>query len=326
MASKLTESPIKTVIFTIIFILGLGLLWLVRDIIVLLFICFVAMESLNPTINRLEKIKIPRSIAIFLVYILVISLFSFIIAGIVPILVNQTGELMRILPSTINNINLFGFSAIDLSSQFKIIETIPTEIAKAVVSLVSNLFSAFVVLVITFYLLLERRRLNTVVSRFTSNQKTQDLILNIFTKLEKRLGNWVNGELILMTIIGVLSYIGYTVLGLPYAVPLAIIAGMLEIVPNIGPIITSVIAILVGLTVSPTVAFLTVILSIIVHQSENNFITPGVMKEAIGLNPIITILAIATGAKLGGIAGALLAVPIYLTLETIITTVWKNKK
>jgi predicted PurR-regulated permease PerM len=283
------------------------------------------MESLHPTINKLQKYNIPRPIAIILIYILVISLFSFTIAGIIPILLSQTGELIRVLPSTINNLNIFGFSAVDLSSQFKILETIPNQVAQAVLSLVSNIFSAFVILVITFYLLLERPKLANHCSRLTKNPNIKDLIVQFFCALELKMGNWVNGELILMTIIGLMSYVGYSLLGLPYALPLAIIAGILEIVPNIGPIITSVIAILIGLTVSPFVAFLTVLLSIFVHQSENNFITPKIMKEAIGLNPVITILTIATGAKLAGIGGALLSVPLYLTLETIITTVWKKK-
>jgi len=326
MKPQRVEISYKTIVFTVLFLLGLFVLWSIRDILILLFICFVSMEALNPTVTKLEKYKIPRPAAIILIYVIVIAVFVVTIAGIVPILIDQTSELIRVLPSAIQNVNLYGLTAIDLSSQLKILESIPAQVTSLVISTVSNLFSGFVVLVITFYLLLERQYLDKHSRRISSDTKTHTLIAETLTRLEKRLGNWVNGELILMTVIGLMAYLGYLILGLPYAVPLAIMAGMLEIVPNIGPIITTVLAAAVGLTVSPLTALFTVLWGIVIHQSENNFITPKIMKETVGINPIITILTIATGAKLAGIGGALLAVPIYLTIETILTVLWSHKK
>jgi predicted PurR-regulated permease PerM len=128
-----------------------------------------------------------------------------------------------------------------------------------------------------------------------------------------------------MTTIGVLSYIGYLILGLNYALPLAMIAGILEIVPNIGPILTAVIASLVALTISPFTAVLTILFSLLIQQLENNFITPKVMKEAVGLNPIVTIFTIAMGAKLAGIGGAILAVPIFLTIQSVFKVLTEKK-
>lgn len=319
------EISYKTIIFVIVSVLGLALLWSIKDILLLLFICLILMGALNPTVSRIEKLKVPRPAAIILVYILIISVFGLALAGLVPLLKNQTSELLRILPSTLQSIQIFGLSAVDLSSQFKLLESIPGEIAKTVLSLFSNIFSGFVILVITFYLLIERHHLDKYSLKIVGS-KGQLLISKIFNRLEGRLGSWVNGELILMTTVGLLSYIGYLVLGLSYAVPLALIAGLLEIVPNIGPIIAVVLAALVGLTISPWVALLTIVLGIIIQQAENNFLVPRIMKATVGLNPIITILTIATGAKLGGVGGALLAVPVYLTIETVVSVLWQNKK
>ena len=325
MKPQRVEISYKTIVFTVLFLLALTLLWAIRDILLLLFICFVLMEALNPTIAKIEKLKVPRSLAIIIVYVVIVSVLGFALAGLVPLFVNQTSELLRILPSSLQSVQVFGFSAIDLSSQFKLLESIPSEIAKTVLSLFTNLFSGFVILVITFYLILERRHLSKYSSRVTGS-KGQMIIAQIFEQLEDRLGSWVNGELILMTAIGVLSYIGYLILGLNYAIPLALIAGILEIVPNIGPIIATSLAALVGLTISPLTALFAIIWGIVIQQAENNFIVPKIMKAAVGLNPIITIVTIATGAKLGGVGGALLAVPIYLTIETIATILWQNKK
>jgi predicted PurR-regulated permease PerM len=317
------EISYKTIIFTILSILGLLLLWNIRDIILLVFVCFILMEALNPTINKLESLKIPRALAILMVYVVIISIVSLSIAGVVPLLVEQTTGLARTLPNTISNLKIFGTSAIDFSSQFKLLETLPSEIAKTVLSIFSNLFSGFIIMVITFYLLIERRNFARHSLHFFGHD-FKDKIMKILEMLENRLGNWVNGELILMTLIGLFSYVGYLVLGLNYAVPLALIAGILEIVPNIGPIIAAVLAALVGLTVSPLTALLAIIWGIIIQQIENNFITPRVMKAAVGLNPIITILTITIGAKLAGIGGALLAVPVFLTIETVITVLTKK--
>jgi len=325
MKPQKVELTYKTILFTTAFIIILLLLWAIRDIILLFFVCFVLMEALNPTVTKLEKLKIPRPLAIFILYIVIISSFSFILAGIIPILIDQTNGLVRSLPGIINNFKFFGFTAIDLSSQLKIIETIPSEIAKTAFSIFSNILTAVFVLVVTFYLLLERKHLDTH-SYNVGGSKAQKLAKIIFNSLEDRLGMWVNGELILMTVVGLLCYVGYLFLGLNYALPLALMAGLMEIVPNIGPILTTIIAAVVGFSISPLTALLVIIWGIIVQQLENTYIVPKIMKAAVGINPIITIISVAVGGKLGGVVGALLAVPVYITFETIITKIIESKK
>jgi predicted PurR-regulated permease PerM len=128
-----------------------------------------------------------------------------------------------------------------------------------------------------------------------------------------------------MVIVGFLSYFGYFILGLNYAVPLAIVAGILEVIPNIGPTVAAVIAAFVGLTVSPLTAILAIIWGTIVQQLENNFIVPKVMKETIGINPLITLLVLAAGTKIGGITGTLLSIPTYLFIETSLKVLNEEK-
>jgi len=317
------EISYKTIIFTILFLISLVLIWQLRGIFLLLFLCFIFMQALNPTVSRLEKLKIPRFVGILLVYFLILIGISFAAAGIIPVLVEQTTSLIETLPNTISNINFWGIKPIDISSQFKLLENLPSNIATTLFSIFSNIVSVFVFFVLTFYLLIERKNLDKYAVPIFG-QKNQDKVILIMNELEKRLGNWVNAQLFLMLTIGVLSYIGYLVIGLNYVVPLAIIAGLLEIVTNIGPTIATVIAAFVGLTVSPLTALMAIAWGIIVQQLENNFIVPKVMKATIGLNPLVTILLIASGAQLGGVAGAVLAIPTYLTISTIVSVL--NKK
>ena len=320
------EISYKTIIFTILFLVSLALLWQIQSIIVLFFVCFIFAEILNPIVGKLEKFKIPRPLGIVMFYVFLLATISFILIGIVPGLVVQTAGLMTTIPSAINKISFFGYRAsmIDWSSQIQLLQNLPTEIATIAIGFFSNVFSALVIMVVTFYMLIERKNIPHY-SQKLFGERGKEKVVKILTNLELRLGRWIGAELILMAIIGIMSYIGYVILGLNYAIPLALMAGLLEIVPNIGPIVSIFPAALIGLTISPVTALLTIALGIFVHQSEGNLITPKIMKETIGLNPIITIFTIAIGAKLGGIGGALLAVPLYLIIETIIRVFFEKK-
>lgn len=319
MKPQKVEISYKTIIFTVLFLLSLVAVWQLRSLILMCFLCFIFMEGLNPVVTWLQKFKVPRVVAILIVYAFIVAAISFSLAGLIPALVEQSTNLIKALPSLSKNINIWGLNPIDLSSQLKILENLPGNIATTAVSVFSNLISVFVFFVITFYLLLERKNFEKYLIQ-AFGEKNQPKALEIITQLEKRLGSWVSAELFLMLIIGILSYIGYLIIGLNYALPLAIIAGLLELVPNIGPTVAAILAGLFGLTTSPLTAILAVLCGVIVQQLENNFIVPKIMKETVGINPLITILLIASGAKLGGIIGAIIAVPVYIMAEIIIKT------
>ena len=148
--------------------------------------------------------------------------------------------------------------------------------------------------------------------------KSEKKISGIIIKVEKGLGKWVRGQLTLSVIVGVLIYIGLRILGIPFALPLALVAGILEIVPIIGPIVSAIPAVLVGLTIAPVMGLAVAALFLIVQQLENNLIVPMVMSKVVGLQPPIIIIALLIGAKLAGIGGAFLAVPIIVVSKIII--------
>lgn len=325
------EISSKTIVFTICFLLALAFFWQIRDILAMIFISFVLMHAINPLVNQLQKIKIPRVLSIVIVYILVLGVISFCVAGIIPILIEQTTGLINSLPKIAENIKIFNQNSffsennIDLTSQIKALENIPSNIVQIAISIGSNVFSALMIFVITFYLLLEKKNFPKYGDDFFGD-KGKAKFLRIMNNLESSLGSWVSAELLLMTIIGLLSYFGYLALGLKYAVPLAIFAGLLEAIPNIGPIIATLLAGLVGLTVSPLIALFTIIFGILVQQLENSLIVPKIMNKTIGLNPLVTIILIIAGGELAGVSGALLAIPLFLTAQSVIKGLSKDSE
>jgi len=181
-----------------------------------------------------------------------------------------------------------------------------------------------ILLVFAFYFLQERKKIDEYLSSFFVKTE-KERIKMIVNKIEQRLGGWVRGEMLLMSIVGFLSYIGFRLLGIEAALPLAIIAGLLEIIPNIGPTVATVPAVLAGLAISPFHALGALSWGFLVQQVENHLIVPKVMQKAAGVNPLVTLISLSIGYKVAGLAGTLLAVPIFLTLEVIFPEIIRSK-
>ena len=310
----------KTIIFTIFFLIFLWFLFQVREIILIIFVAFVMMAALNPIVDRMEKLQIPRPLAILIIYLAIIGVFSGLVALIIPILVQQTSLLLANLPNIIEKLSFFNFQ-LDLNNYSSQIAKIPGNVFRILAVTFSNFLKFFTFLVITFYLLLERKNLNKHLKFLFAKggeKKAEDFI----KKLEKQIGGWVRGELILMFIVGFLSYLGLLLLDLEFALPLAVLAGFLEIIPNIGPTVSMVPAVIVGLSVSPIMGLTVVVLYFLIQQLENNLIVPKVMQKSVGLHPLVTLIVLMVGLKLGGAFAMILSIPIFLSLKTILKEVF----
>jgi len=312
--AKKIEISYRTIIFTFIFTVAVWFLYQIRSVLLILFISIILTGALNPTVAWLEKRGLPRWLSILTIYLILMALFVVAIAGIVPPLVDQTSKLIETTGNLLSSLDFLGISS-DWTQQ---LGNLPSQILKIALGLASNISTVIFVLVITFYLLLEHKNLDDYLFfLFGSSGKKRagDIIAN----MEGKLGGWVRAELVLMTLIGLISYFGFKILGLRFALPLAILAGLLEVIPNIGPTLAAIPAILVGLIGSPLLALLTAIWCILVQQLENSFIVPKVMQRSIGVNPLVTIIVLAIGFKLAGIMGAVLGIPIYLTIEVFVS-------
>jgi predicted PurR-regulated permease PerM len=244
-------------------------------------------------------------------------------SSLVPPMITQTIHLVDRLPSYIQT--ALPFIQIDPKIFITQIAPFSENVVKVTVSIFSNIVALLTIMVLSIYMLLERKNLEKSLIKYLGEENTRP-VYTIFTKVEERLGVWVRGQIVLGLTIGLLTSIGLMILDIPYILPLAIIAGFLEIVPNIGPVVSGVPAVIIALTISPFIALATVITYFLIQQFENHLIVPLVMKKFVGLPPLVTIVAMLTGAKLAGIGGILLAVPIVVASETVITEWLKMKE
>ncbi|MBI5127276.1 AI-2E family transporter [Candidatus Roizmanbacteria bacterium] len=317
MKSQKIEISSKTVIFTVFFLLGLSILWQIRELIFSLFIAFIISGALKPIVDFLEKRKLHRGLSAFIVYILFLFTIANLFALVLPPLVNEVGHLFKNFPGIVKTTLPQVSPYLDFST---LAQNLPN-LANEAVSLVKGLFSNAIFVTSTlffgFYLLLEKNFIESVLVNFYDDVEAKRINL-IVERAQKRAGVWFWGEIILMSIVGILTYIGLTFIGMKYALALSVLAGLLEVVPTLGPIISTVPAALIGFSTSYKLGLSSIAIYIIVQQLENNLLVPIVMKKVVGLHPIITLMALIIGSKLAGVLGVLLAVPATIFIETIL--------
>lgn len=319
------EISSKTIVFTVFLLIGLKFLWIIKDLILSLFIAVIIVSALKPLVSFLEKKRIPRFIASLIVYLLFLFCIGNAFGLIFPPLIREITHLVRNLPMIIQNSPPYISTFINLDSFGQYIP----EITNKAFDIVKNIFSNALFIVSTlffgFYLLLEENAVKKILLKFYEEEEMR-LVFTVIERVERRLNAWFWGEITLMAVIGVMTFIGLNLIGMKYTLALSVLAGFLEAVPNIGPVISAIPAAIIGFSHSYFLGFANIALYFLIQQFENNLIVPLVMKKAVGLNPIVTLMALIIGGKLAGVLGILLSVPIMLFLETVLIEILGGRK
>lgn len=310
-----------TIVFTCFFLLFLYFLYLISNIIVLVFLAFILMVAINPVSKKIQRLtRMGRIPSILFAYILFVCVLVLFFSLLLPPLVREFIALLQFvnLPPLQEQITQFKFSLTDIGNVAGQIGTSVTAVLAFIGSTFSGIFTLFTLFVISFFLLMERDVLHRKLGWLVKDERELKRVETLLNDLETQLGGWVRGELLLMFIIGIMTYVGLSLLGVPYALPLALLAGFLEILPNIGPTIAAVPAVVLAYSAGgPVIAGAVLVLNILIQQLENNIIVPRIMKAAVNVNPLVSILAILIGLQTAGIMGAILAVPTYIVLRTV---------
>ncbi len=203
--------------------------------------------------------------------------------------------------------------------------TLPSLLLGAVSGVGGGIVSVFTVFLITFYWVSEKPALKrAVVGAFPARQHQR--ALRLWGQIEDKLGDWLRGQLLLMLIIGLAATVAYGMMGLPFWLILGLIAGLTEALPNIGPVLGAIPAVLVALTVGWQWALVVIAFVTLLQFVENAILVPRIMKGAVGLSPLVVILAILAGGEFRGVVGALLAVPIAAAASVIVGDIARERR
>ncbi|MEO8581202.1 MAG: AI-2E family transporter [Patescibacteria group bacterium] len=321
MQDKTIHISVRTIFIFLGSLAVFYLLFRIKDIAISLFLSLIIMSAMNPGVNKLEQKKIPRPIGIAFLYLCVFGVLFLMFTLIVPPLAKELSMMVKYLqPANLpKELVEFKFTIQDLGSILGQVGTSLNSVISVITTTFSSIFFLFTLLVMSFYLLMARKTLHRQFFWLPHSKKFEELSEEFVDTVEVQLGGWVRGELVLMFSIGIATFVVLTLLAIPYALPLAVLAGFLELLPNIGPTISAIPAILIAfILVSPTMAVIVLAMYVIIQQIENNVLVPKIMKAAVNIEPLTSIIMILIGVKLAGAAGALLAIPLYITVRSVV--------
>lgn len=334
MSERSDTINISTLTLVKIVLIGLLLcfLWIIRDVLLILLISIIISSAIDPVADYLRQRRIPRLLSVSLVYIFFLGLVALVGFLIVPPLTAQFEAIKGadVYQSFVSKIGVYreslSHSAIgqSINNGFKdLFNNIGGTLFATTKGVLTGLVSLITIFVISFYLTVEENGMKNFVKHLTP-QKHQLYVMKLVTKIQRKIGAWLLGQIILSAIIFGLFYIGLSVLNVQYALTLALVAGLLEIIPLIGPFIAGAIAVFFAFLQSPTLAVFVIILWVVTQQLENHIIVPVIMSRSVGLNPVMVILAVLTGVTLGGFVGALIAIPVVSGISVFVTDIMEG--
>lgn len=330
--SEVTQRAVLVVAIFFAFLVGLIFLYTVRQVLVILFLAFILSAALRPQVLAIERdLRISRALAVITVYLGLALVVMVTLVAILPTIVVEIVAFSQNLPVYLDQI---ATQLIQLEAYIAQYERVPgftqqlARVPEVVVGTVEQLatlplsiLSLFAWLTsiafLAFYWLLERDAALARIMRLVPHVRRRQT-LHLIVRVEDRLGAYMRGELLVMGIIGVLTLTGLLVLGVRFALVLALLAALLEIIPIIGPILAAVPAVIVAFIQSPLLALAVIALYTVIQQVEGNLIYPKVQERIVHVNAFFILLALLVGAELMGILGALIAVPALVAIAVLL--------
>lgn len=313
-----------------------GDIWSVLKALVIPFlIALIIMYLLEPIVNLLTARRVPRGLAIIVIYCAFVLLLVVVILNAIPMINRQFTQLGEHLPALIKQADHW-LEALNQRKQYlpeavrKGLESALTQseqhitqYAAGVLSVLSGTLNALFIIVtvpfLAFYMLKDARVIGRGMIRLAP-AKHRDHVRLILSGVDETLGSYVRGQLLVMAAVGVLTYAGLLVVHMPYALLLATFLAIADLIPYIGPIIGAAPALLLALAISPQMALKVLLVNLIVQQCEGNLLSPQIMGRTLKLHPMAIVAALLVGGEIGGVLGLMVAVPVLAVCKVV----WQN--
>jgi predicted PurR-regulated permease PerM len=332
------QRVVSATLVLVLVAVGFWLLYRFYQVIFILFIAIIIGTVIRPAVTWLHQRGLPRITGIILVYILLLALFISFVLVLFPLIVEQSAMITAVMPGYYQSLREWMFNypnqlivrlgqflptalpSLKLGATQQTGQEVIASAGQAlgyVTSAVRAMFTVIVIMVLAFYWTLDgSRTIQSFVLLVPQDQREhiRELILAIETKV----GYYIIGQVVLCLVIGIMALLAYLIIGIPNALILALVAGVLEAVPMIGPLLGAVPAALVALSIGPDKVVWVVIATAVIQQLENSLLVPRVMRRAVGVNPFVTLLALFAFSSLFGIAGALMAIPMAAIIQLVL--------
>jgi predicted PurR-regulated permease PerM len=332
-----------TLLKTALVIAGAWFILSLHNLILDIIAAVVIASAIEPGVARLRRAGLPRALSVILVYLSVFAVLFVVFFFFIPSVFEDLTAFIAALPQYLETFNqtsaldeyanILGVTPPEISST-SIMEGIREYVDAggvlgnaftAIASIFGGVFSFILILVFSFYFAVNETGVDDFL-RVVSPRQHQAYVLDLWSRSRQKIGLWMQGQLLLAVIMGVLMYLGLTILGIKHALLLAVIAAIFEIIPVFGPTLAAIPAILIGFVDGgATKGFMTVGLYVIAQQFENHLIYPLVVTRVVGVPPLLVILALIVGAQLAGFLGILLSVPAAATIQEFVKD-WEERK
>lgn len=334
-----------TVVTTLFVLVGAYLLWLLRDLALLMLTAIIIASAIEPGVAFFIRYRMPRFVSALLVYALVFGAVLSILFFFFPPIIADAANFLSAMPRYLDTINITApltditnsVSAVTSQSQTQsYVQTLVSlqslfasssgSVLQLLITFFGGIFSLVLVIVLSFYFVLQDTGVDDFI-RLVMPVRYEEYYVDLWRRSQKKIGLWMQGQILLSVIVGILVYLGLLIIGIPYALLLAIFTAMIEIIPVFGSIIAGVVAVIVGYSDGGVaIAAIVAGLYIVVNQFESNLIYPLIVKKIVGIPPLMVIVALIAGYTLAGFLGAILSVPVSAVLLEFISDFDKRKR
>lgn len=331
--SLTTGTVAKTLI-----ILGLAwLLWVLRDIALIVLTAIVIASAVEPGVRAIMRRKVPRVLAVLAVYLSMFSMFFVLFYFFFPSVLEDFATFVTSLPTYLEYVtsigtfdaytSILGLPSPSTISAAEIMDSVRgvfngggqyDNVFSAASQVFGGVFSLILIVVFSFYFAVVETGVDDFLSIVTPKSH-KAYVLGLWRRSQHKIGLWMQGQLLLGVIIGVLVYLLLTILGVPHALVLAVLAAMFELIPVFGPILAAVPAVMIAFVSGGALFGLIVAgVYVVIQMFENHLIYPLVVTRVVGVPPLLVILALIVGAELAGFLGIILSVPVAATLREFV--------
>jgi len=294
------------------------IIYLVRDILVWFIFALIISVLFNPGVTFLRRLRVPRVLAVIFIYVAIFGLLGILIYATAPMFVNEIRQFSQLFPQYFGKIapplRGLGVEAFESMESFtqalgETLQRASSDIFNALAIFFGGIGSTIFVLAIALFLSLEEKGVERVIA-LLSPKRYESYILSLWIRSQTRVAGWFGSRILTCFLVGLAVFITLRLFNVNYAFSLALLAGVFDFVPVLGPIIVGAIAFVFVALDSWLKAFFVLIAFILIQQIEGNILSPILTKRFVGIPPVLVLISLALGAKLLGILGAVLAIPL----------------